>query len=324
MYSVRLLPSGHTYRLQANDTLLEGALRAGLAPNYGCSSGNCGLCKARLVSGQVVKARPHDFVLSSADKALGYVLMCSSAPATDLVLEAGEARAPHEIPRQRIVARVRALTPLNARVTLLHLQTPRTQRLRFLAGQDVVVTVGDARAQLPLASCPCDDRNLQFHIADDGGAVARQVATLRLGDPVTVEGPIGEFTLVEPVERPAVFIAGETGFAPIKSLIEHLIAVDEMRPIDLYWLAADGGHYMNNLCRSWADALDAFRYLPVAASADGYDAALARIGAGYPDPAAHDMYIAGPPPLLAAARAQFAPTAGATLRLATIPPDTDR
>lgn len=318
MYSVRLLPSGHTYTLPGNDTLLEGALRAGLAPNYGCSSGNCGLCKARLVSGQVTKVRSHDFVLSSADKALGFVLMCSNAPASDIVLEAGEARAPHEIPSQHIVARARALTPLGAHVTLLHLQTPRTQRLRFLAGQYVALTIGDAHAQLPIASCPCDDRNLQFHIADDGGAFARQVAALRLGDAVTVEGPVGEFTLAEPVERPAIFIAGETGFAPIKSLIEHLMALDETRPIDLYWLAADGGHYMTNLCRSWADALDAFRYVPIAADAADYDAALARIGAGYSDLAAHDVYVAGPEALLATARARLAPSLKQALRLAPV------
>lgn len=318
MYRVRLLPSGHSYMLTAGDTLLEGALRAGLAPNYGCSNGACGLCKARVVTGATAKARPHDYVLSVAEKTLGYVLMCSTAPASDLVIEAGEARVPHEIPAQRIVARVRALAPLGARVRLLHLQTPRTQRLRFLAGQSVTLTVDAAHASLPIASCPCDDRNLQFHVPGDDTAFAQAVAQLRLGDAVTVEGPTGEFILAES-ERPVVFIAGETGFAPIKSLAEHLMAVDETRPAHLYWLAAPGGHYMGNLCRSWTDALDAFRYTPITVGADAYAAALTRIAADTAQPGAVEIYVAGPQALLQAVRARW-PEPTPLLRLA---PPTD-
>lgn len=313
MYRVRLLPSGHEYTLQPSDTLLEGALRAGLAPNYGCSSGNCGLCKARVVAGATTKIRHHDYVLSTADKAAGAVLMCSVAPASDLAVEAGEARTASEIPPQRIVARVRALTPLGAGVSLLHLQTPRTQRLRFLAGQHVTLGVDAARADFPIASCPCDDRNLHFHIADAADAATRALTQLRLGDAVTVDGPKGEFTLSES-ERPVVFIAGDTGFAPIKSLAEHLMAVDETRPAHLYWLAPAGGHYMNNLCRSWTDALDAFRYTPVTVGTDGHTAALARIAADILAQADAEVYVAGPAPLLAAARTRLAPMA-VSLRL---------
>lgn len=307
MYRVRLLPSGHEYTLQASDTLLEGALRAGLAPNYGCSNGNCGMCKARVASGVTTKVRHHDYVLSAADKAAGAVLMCSVAAASDLDIEAGEARTASEIPAQHIVARVRALTPLGANVTLLHLQTPRTQRLRFLAGQYVTLGVDAAQLDLPIASCPCDDRNLHFHIAGDAGGAARALTQLRLGDAVAVDGPKGDFTLTES-KRPVVFIAGDTGFAPIKSLAEHLMAVDETRPAHLYWLAAPGAHYMNNLCRSWSDALDAFRYTPIGIGTDGHAGALERIAAAVLAADA-EVYVAGPQPLLAAARARLAPIA---------------
>lgn len=314
MYRVRLLPSGHEYTLQARDTLLDGALRAGLALNYGCSNGNCGMCKARVVSGATTKVRHHDYVLSAADKATGAVLMCSVAPASDLEIEAGEARTASEIPAQHIVARVRALTPLGAGVSLLHLQTPRTQRLRFLAGQYVTLGVDAVRADFPIASCPCDDRNLQFHIADD--AAARALTGLRVGDAVTVDGPKGDFTLADS-DRPVVFVAGDTGFAPIKSLAEHLMAVDETRPAQLYWLAAAGAHYMNNLCRSWTDALDAFRYIPLTVGADGYPGALARIAADLGPDAGVEVYVAGPDALLQAARARLAPLVGTSLWLAS-------
>ena len=317
MYRVRLLPSGHSFTLQATDSLLEGALRAGLAPNYGCSNGNCGLCKARVVSGTTTKIRHHDYVISAAEKALGYVLMCSVSPTSDLELEAGEAHAANEIPAQHIVARVRVLTPLAGHVGLLHLQTPRTQRLRFLAGQSVALGIGAARATLPIASCPCDDRNLQFHVVAGNDTAARAIATLRPGDAVTVDGPTGDFTLAES-DRPVVFVAGDTGFAPIKSLAEHLMAVDETRPATLYWLAAAGGHYMDNLCRSWTDALDAFRYCPITIGTDGYAPALADIARDIAGDAPVELYVAGPEALLSAARERLAPVTGARLRLALV------
>jgi len=61
-------PSHREFYVEGSDTLLDAALRAGLALNYGCSNGNCGLCKARVVSGQAKKVRNHDYVLSEADK----------------------------------------------------------------------------------------------------------------------------------------------------------------------------------------------------------------------------------------------------------------
>ncbi len=174
--------------MEGADTLLEAALRAGLAVNYGSSNGNCGLCKARVISGQVQKVRPHDYVLSEAEKNQGYTLLCSHAAVGDLILEALETSSSDDIPQQQIVARIKAVEALGDDVRLLHLQTPRNNRLRFLAGQSVTLAAGDTSAQLPIASCPCDDRNLHFHVVRDAkDDFARQVfAVLQAGDPVTV------------------------------------------------------------------------------------------------------------------------------------------
>ncbi len=150
---------------------------------------------------------------------------------------------------------------------LLHLQTPRSNRLRFLAGQSVTLELpGGMSASHPVASCPCDDRNLQFHVRRrEGDAFAARVFEgLRAADTVRIEGPRGSFVLNEESDRPLVFIAGGTGFAPIKSLIEHAMALEAAESLSVIWLApAADGHYLDNLCRSWSDALDDFRYLPL-------------------------------------------------------------
>ena len=153
---VTLHPSRHEFFAEGADTLLEAALKAGLAVNYGCSNGNCGLCKARVVSGQVKKVRPHDYVLSEAEKSQGYTLLCCHAAVSDLVVEALETGSAGDIPQQQIVARIKANEALGEDVRLLHLQTPRNNRLRFLAGQSATLAAGETSAQLPIASCPCD------------------------------------------------------------------------------------------------------------------------------------------------------------------------
>ena len=72
---VQVRPSGHEFFVEGNDSLLEAALRAGLALDYGCSAGSCGKCRAKVVSGQVHRTRHSDFALTAAEKQAGVVLM---------------------------------------------------------------------------------------------------------------------------------------------------------------------------------------------------------------------------------------------------------
>lgn len=308
---VRLLPSQHEFFVEGNDTLLDAALRAGFSPNYGCSGGNCGLCKGKVLSGQVKKTRPHDYVLTDAEKTGGWILMCCHTAVTDLVVEATEAGGARDIPRQTIVTRVKLVEPLAADMRLLHLQTPRTNRLRFLAGQHVTLRTADgAEAELPVASCPCDDRNLQFHVCRlPGDAFAERVfGRLRVSDPVTLDGPRGEFVLHDGSTRPLIFLACDTGFAPIKSLIEHAMSLEAAESMHLYWIARDPrGHYLQNLCRAWADALDNFHYTPLTLENAGTEEermtrVLAQVVTDHPDIVEYDVYAAGAMTLMATAQ----------------------
>jgi CDP-4-dehydro-6-deoxyglucose reductase len=307
---VHVKPSGREFFVDGNDSLLEAALRAGLSLDYGCSIGSCGKCKAKIVSGQVQRTRHSDYALTAAEKNAGVVLMCCNTALTDLVMEAREAHGAADMPLQTIDARVKAVSPLGEDVRLLHLQTPRSNRLRFLAGQSASLALADGTgASLPVASCPCDDRNLHFHVRRRAGdAFAERVfGGLKGVDSVRVEGPRGEFVLNEESHRPLVFIAGESGFAPIKSLIEHAMALDASESLHLVWVAAGaGGHYLDNLCRSWGDALDNFRYTPLTAQgALSDEAVMQRLLQTLLQEQARladcDVYLAGPGPWVGAA-----------------------
>ena len=311
---VTVRPSGREFFVEGSETLLKAALRAGLTPNYGCGNGNCGLCKARVVAGEAYVVAPSDYPLSEVEKAQRHVLMCAcTAHSSELVLEMLEAGAPADIPEQRIVAKVRRVEALGEDIVQIHLQTPRSSRLRFLAGQRVTLGIrggigdgSDVHGELPVASCPCDDRNLIFHVDRHGAGAdfaARVFAwRVKVGDDVSVWGPWGDFVLAGGSTRPLVFVAIDAGFAPINSLIEHAIAADEAESISLYWGATrSGGQYLPNQCRAWAEALDEFRY-------EALDAAQlpARLGA-HEGLARAEVFLAGPaaalPPVAAALRA---------------------
>jgi CDP-4-dehydro-6-deoxyglucose reductase len=87
---------------------------------------------------------------------------------------------------------------------------------------------------------------------------------LKKGDQVDIKGPEGDFVLDERSNRSLVFIAWHTGFAPVRSLIEHAMALEITNAIHLVWMTrSKADRYQDNLCRSWQDAFDNFHYLPV-------------------------------------------------------------
>jgi CDP-4-dehydro-6-deoxyglucose reductase len=302
---VTIKPSGHEFFVESNDTLLEAALRAGVSLNYGCSNGNCGACRARLISGEIKKVHAHDYVLSQAEKDAGVFLLCSCAAVNDVVIEAGVAGA-KDIQAQQLTAKVKSVEVFNPKVASVHLLAPRSQRLRFLAGQSVRLSAQGASGQYAIASCPCEERHIEIQILrkTDDAFSELLFGGLKANDIMEVEGPYGDFVLEESSTRPVIFLAFGVGFAPIKSLIQHAMSLDLAEAMELHWLADDTGHYQNNLCRAWADALDNFTYIPHAHSVD-LETTLASIAADYPDLHRFDVYASGTATQLQIARELF-------------------
>jgi len=324
---VTLRPSGHQFTVEGRDTLLQAGLRAGLKLNYGCGNGTCGMCKVRVIAGEVARTMATDCPVTEAERAQGVVLACAHTAASgELTLETLEAAGPADIAPQQLVATVRKLEPLAADTLLLHLQTPRTHRLRFLAGQSVTLGlaagaggaggVDDLHATYPVASCPCDDRNLHFYIprrADDPFATRLFEGGVRAGTPVGIWGPVGDFVLDDGA-RPLVFAAADTGFGPVKSLIEHAMSLDAAPSMSLFWLATHpDGHFMANLCRAWTEALDGFE-TSLLAHPDAVEGARQVAAAMRADlfDIDCDFYLAGP--------AAFVDTLAGTLQRFGVPP----
>jgi len=300
-HRIRLLPSGREFTAEAQESLLEAALRNGVNIPYNCSGGSCGVCRARVVSGETAAPRFHDYAFSAAEQAQGYVLMCSVSAGSDMTLEVTEIGDVQQIPRQRVMTRVARIERLGGNYVNLTLRTPRSQTLQFLAGQHVELRIGDELCcDAAIASCPCNGMLLQFHLAlrRDEPFTLHVFDGLRVNDAVEVTGPFGSFTLHESSPRPIVMVAQDTGFAPLKSLLEHAFALELPQTITLFWLSAhDDGFYLANLCRAWVDAMDNFIYQPVYLEPGGEAVAAEVIAAGIAEPAQCDYYLATAAPL---------------------------
>lgn len=306
---IRIQPGDRSFEAHPHETLLEAALRAGLSPFYNCNNGSCGQCKAKIRAGEPGATRFNDYVLTNAEKADGTVLLCCAETGTDMVIETRLAENAGDLTPQAVSAKVAMLEPLSDDVMRLVLRTPRSHTLQFLAGQHVSLEFpGLEPRNKSIASCSCYAIDLEFHVRRrDGDRFAEHVFNhLAPGAPVTVRGPWGRFTFDESAPRPVLLLAYETGFSPIKSLIEQSMRVDFPHPLHLYWVVHDrDGHYLDNYCRSLVKTLDGFRYTPLvvpheagaggAAAAEAAMLVAARLArSDHPDLSGCEVYAAGP------------------------------
>lgn len=322
---VFVYPSQHDFFVEGNDTILEAGLRAGLALPYGCSDASCGKCRARLLAGKVkaLKAQPTDLPPDT-------MLLCCNTAISDVEIEVPEARAADALEPVRLHAEVCKINRPRDDMVVLNLKSPRSQRLRFLAGQYAYLSAGGGAARsYPIASCPCDERQLQFHVPRDGSEFSRYVfEKLSLSATIEVEGPYGDFVLDEESPRSLIYLAWESGFGPIKSLIENAMALDAAEHVHLYWYydQRQPHPYMHNLCRSWHDALDNFRYTAVAMEPDDRDAlkqGLNELAEQHPDLSSFDFFVAGPARMIDSVRSFLRARAlpADQLKSQRVPPD---
>ncbi len=266
-YRVQLKTGKYSFQADSHESILDAAIRAGVPLNYGCSNGNCGLCKAQIISGTTTQLRAHDFVVRDAEKIQGHALMCSASCETDVVIDADVVEKASDIPAQDLRVKVRKIDRISDELAIVTMQVPRTVRLRFIAGQYVRVYDDQQRShEYAIASCPCDEKRIEIHVRKlENDAFSHMVfKQLSVGDWLNIQGPYGSFVIDDTKDTPIVMIAFDTGFAAVKSLLEHVTAQDNERSIYLYWLACGAeGLYLDNLCRSWDDALDEMHYVPL-------------------------------------------------------------
>jgi CDP-4-dehydro-6-deoxyglucose reductase len=310
-FTVTLSNSGHRFEVEENETILDAALRQNIGLPYGCRNGRCGSCAADLQSGSVVYAGE---VPALAELDAGKCLPCRGLAQSDLSLGVREAEAAADIEVKMLPVRVHAIDHLSHDVVRLWLKLPESQRLQFLAGQylDFVLADGRRRA-FSIANAPHDDELIELHIRHvDGGEFTDWVfEKMKARTILRIQAPLGSFILDDDSPRPMIFMGGGTGFAPLKGQIEHAFHSGIQRPMYLYWgVRSARDLYLPDLPRQWAETHANFRFVPVLSEPDAdwqgrtgwvHEAVVE----DFPDLGGFDLYMAGPPPMVAAGREAF-------------------
>ena len=315
-YRISLQPGGHEFDAAPGQTVLEAALAAKLLLPHSCRDGACGACKGKVIDGRVDYGSHSAGALSAAEQAEGYALFCCAKPLSDLVLQARTVMRAGDIPIRKLPCRVHKLQRLADDVMLLDLKLPASEAFRFRAGQYIDILLADGqRRSFSIANAPHDGSHIELHVRriDGGSFTAHVFERMKEKDILRFEGPLGTFWLREDSQRPIVLVAGSTGFAPIKSIVEHAIETGLQRPINLYWGARErAGLYLDELARSWASALPDLRYIPVLSDAADDLGWRGRRGLvhqavmdDFADLAGHECYACGAPAMIDAARDGF-------------------
>jgi NAD(P)H-flavin reductase len=308
-FTVSVEGTAFRFPCERGETVLNAAQRAGYELPYSCRKGVCGTCKCKLASGEV-RAYTGD-TLSAQERAAGQVLLCQARPRSDLVIAPREIKKVDPFARRTLTAKVFRIARVAEDVTFVHLRFPAGNRIHFKAGQNLEVILPDGeRRNFSMANPPQESDGVQLHIRHvPGGAFTGYVYDkLARGDQLRVELPFGDFTL-RASDKPILFVAGSTGFAPIKSIIEDALRKGIRRKMTLYWGARTRTGLYSELPRRWQAENPHFSYIPVLSDTPepGTRSGLvhAAVLADFSSLANFQAYVCGPPVMTAAARRDF-------------------
>ncbi len=316
-YQITIPSSGHHYSAKASDSLLESAIAAGVNLPYGCRNGSCGSCKGDILSGSVDYGDYAASALSEAEKAAGKALFCCARPLSDLSIACREISV-DVIPPRILPARVERKEQLAPDVMALFLKLPSGEQLKFMAGQYLEILLKDGkRRAFSLANAPHANTLLELHLRLIPGGQFTEYVFNEMPDKaiLRLEAPFGSFFLREDTTKPIIMVAGGTGFAPIKGMIEHMLHNNIKRPVSLYWGAhARQDLYMTALAEAWAAEHPHIQYIPVLSDPLETDQWQGRTGFVHQAVlddfaqtglAEHEVYCCGAPAMVAVAHADF-------------------
>lgn len=210
------------------ETILNAALREGVRFPHSCRVGGCATCKCKLVSGKVKELTESAYILSEEELAQGYILACQAVPKTDVAIQVDnlDLNGPNHpvVASGGVVQKARKLTH---DITALTIQLD--EPMAFAAGQYALLSVPgliDEARSYSFANVPAAKGNqeIEFFIRQvPGGEMSSWAQQDNItGAKVSVEGPYGDFYLREG-DSPLICIAGGSGLAPIKSLLEDAL-----------------------------------------------------------------------------------------------------
>ncbi len=323
-FTVTVTPANLAFEVARDETVLAAAIRAGVGLPYGCRDGACGSCKSRLTEGRVIHGAHQSKALSAAEEEAGLILTCCATPQTHCVIEARAVPGAGDFPITRMPARVASMHKAAPDVMVMRLQLPANQTFRFRAGQYIEFILRDgSRRSYSMANAPHTlgaQSQVELHLRHmPGGRFTDHVfKAMKEKEILRAEGPFGSFFLREDNLKPMVLLASGTGFAPIKSIIEHMQHKGITRSATLYWGCRQKRDlYMHAWAEETAAQMPNLRYVPVLSEAAADDDWRGRSGLVHeavmqdlPDLSEHEVYACGAPIVMESAQRDFVQRCG--------------
>ena len=315
-FTVTVQPSGRSFQVSRDETILSAAISQGVGLPYGCKDGACGSCKGKIISGKVMHDDYQRSAMTDAELAVGNSLFCCARPLEDLVIECRELTDIHGIKPRILPARVLKKEKLSHDVVALYLQFPASERLQFMAGQYIEFILKDGkRRAFSIANAPHEESGLELHLRLIAHGQFTEYVFNEMPEKaiLRIEAPFGTFYLREDSKKPIIFVAGGTGFAPIKGIIEHMIHSGNPRQILLYrGVRSLEDLYMDTLCQRWAEYMPNITYIPVLSEPKPEDNWQGRTGfvhqavlADVQDLSGFQAYVCGAPVMVDVAHKAF-------------------
>jgi len=224
------------------ETILESLLQAGVAFPHNCQSGNCGACKCELIEGDTLELPYSEYALSAEERSRNLILACRTQVWGDCSVRPLDADEMVLHPSRVMRCRVVNIQELTHDIRRLELAIESGGPYGFSAGQHARLKFGPGipERSYSMASLP-EQSTLEFHVRQvpRGQASGYVFTNLRVGAEVTVSGPLGNAYWREKHRGPMLAIAGGSGMAPIKSIIESALLADPTRTIHCYFGVRD-------------------------------------------------------------------------------------
>lgn len=312
---ISIQPSGIELDVEGKNTILQTAMEQGVAFPHNCRVGGCGACKCKLVEGKVKELTDKSYLLSAEEMQENYILGCQSIPLTDVVIEAPQVvEDGGVVPPKKVSGKIAGLKNLNHDIIELTIALEET--VEYKAGQyaDVSVpgVIDEARSySFAMANRGRPMKLARFHVRlVPGGEFTEWLHNkAETGLPVELEAPFGDFYL-RPSDTPILCVAGGSGMAPIKALLEQAAHDEVNRDVTYYFGARTQADLyclteMEKIAAKWRAR---FEFIPVLSDEPedsdwqglrGFVTEhITSLGGRLPD---HHVYMCGPPPMLDAA-----------------------
>lgn len=165
---------------------------------------------------------------------------------------------------QRIECRLIEMHECAEHVWHIHLE-PATQ-VHFKAGQYLQVVMGEKdKRPFSLANAPSrPGLELQIGAAPGNPYPGQVLEALRADGRLTVEVPLGKAWLRDDSERPILLIAGGTGYAYARSILQALVDQNMPKPVTLYWGVRQAEQlYEAAEMQAWCEDFPNLTFVPV-------------------------------------------------------------